>query len=176
MPKVRVTFRIPARPRGFSLVEMMVVVMIVLAIAAIAIPRMLRARMKANETSAIASMKVIREAEEMYRNSYPATGYTGILADLGSHGSNCESTSKTNACLIMDTGLTAGMKSGYTFELLADGNTPAMSYKLTATPEGLGTSGRCTFVSDQTGAVRQLTDTNSRFSKAPPANCDPSSW
>jgi prepilin-type N-terminal cleavage/methylation domain-containing protein len=165
----------PARPRGFSLVEMMVVVMIVLAIAAIAVPRMLQARMMANEASAIASMRVVREAEEMYRTSYPAVGYAGSLADLGSHGSNCESTSKTNACLIMDTALAAGMKGGYTFELLADGNTPAMAYTLTATPDSLGTTGRCTFVSDQTGSVHQLVAPTSRFSAAPPVNCDFSS-
>jgi len=97
----------PGRPRGFSLVEMMLVVMIVLAIAAIAVPRMLQARMRANEASAIASMIVVRQAEEMYRTSYPAVGYSGSLADLGGHGSNCESTSKTNACLIMDTALAA---------------------------------------------------------------------
>ena len=174
MPKVRITFRIPARARGFSLVEIMVVVMIVLAIAAIAIPRMLQARMKANEASAIASMRAVQDAEEMYRTSYPAVGYSGSLADLGSHGSNCESTSKTNACLIMDTGLAAGMKSGYTFELVADGNTPARAYTLTATPDSMGTTGRCTFVSDQTGSVHRLAAT-SRFSSSPPVNCDFSS-
>lgn len=176
MPKVRTTFRVPAQPRGFSLVEAMVVVMIILALAAITVPRMLLARMKANEASAIASMKVVQEAEEMYRTSYPAVGYSGSLADLGSRGSNCGSTSKNNACLIMDIALSAGMKSGYTFELLADGNTPAMSYTLTATPESLGTTGRCTFVSDQTGFVHQLAPSTSRFASAPPpANCDLSS-
>jgi type II secretory pathway pseudopilin PulG len=158
-------------------VEMMVVVMIVLALAAITIPRMLLARMKANEASAIASMRVVREAEEMYRTSYPAVGYSGNLADLGRHGGNCESTSKNNACLIMDTALSAGMKSGYTFELLADGNTPAMGYTLTATPDSLSTTGRCTFVSDQTGFVHPLTGSTSRFSSAPPPkNCDLSSF
>ena len=176
MPKVRITFCILARPRGFSLVEMMVVVMIVLAIAAIAVPRMLQARMKANEASAIASMRAIRQAEEMYRTSYPSVGYSGSLADLGSHGSNCESTSKTNACLIMDTGLAAGMKSGYTFELVADGNTPARAYTLTATPDSVGTTGRCTFVSDQNGYIHQLAGSTSRFYAGPSAaSCDLSS-
>ena len=166
----------PARPRGFSLVEMMVVVMIVLAIAAIAVPRMLQARMRANEASAIASMIVVRQAEEMYRTSYPAVGYSGSLADLGSHGGNCESASKTNACLIMDTALAAGRKSGYTFELVADGKSPARAYTLTATPDSVGTTGRCTFVSDQTGSFRQLGGSLSRFSSGPPApSCDLSS-
>ena len=131
--------------------------------------------MKANEASAIASMRAVRDAEEMYRTSYPAVGYSGSLADLGSHGSNCESTSKTNACLIMDTGLAAGMKSGYTFELVADGNTPARAYTLTATPDSVGTTGRCTFVSDQTGFIHQLGGSTSRFSTGPPTHCEFSS-
>jgi type II secretory pathway pseudopilin PulG len=155
---------------------MMVVVMIVLAIAAIAVPRMLQARMKANEASAVASMRAVREAEEMYRTSYSAEGYSGSLADLGRHGRNCESTSKINACLIMDTALAAGMKSGYTFELVADGNTPAMAYTLTATPDSMGTTGRCTFMSDRTGFIHQLSGSTSRFSAGPPAtSCDLSS-
>ena len=75
----------------------------------------------------------------------------------------------------MDTTLSAGMKSGYTFELLGDGKTPALGYTLTATPESLGTTGRCPFVSDQTGFVHLLAGSTSRFSSAPPVNCDSSS-
>lgn len=169
--------RVPNHARGFSLVEMMVVVMVILALAAIAVPRMLQARMTANEASALASMKVIREAEEMYHDAYPVVGYSSNLADLGSHGSNCESTSKNNACLIMDNALTAGMKGGYMFELLADGNTPARAYTLTAMPQSMGNSGRCIFVADQTGFVHQPGDTTSRFAAGSPSNsgCDSSS-
>jgi type II secretory pathway pseudopilin PulG len=171
MPKVRKKLRVPAclRPEGFSVLELMVVVLVILTLVAIAIPWMLHARMKANEASAIASMRVIRKAEEMYRNVYPTVGYSCSLADLGSHGSNCESTSKTNACIIMDSALTSGMKSGYTFELVGDGNTPTTGYTQTALPLSLGNSGRCAFVADQSGAVRLAagsTSDTSHFSTA----------
>jgi type II secretory pathway pseudopilin PulG len=180
MPKVRKELRFPAcvRAEGFSVLELLVVVMMILVLVAIIVPRMLHARMKANEASAIESMRVIREAEDMYRTSYPAVGYSGSLADLGSHGSNCESTSKTNACLIMDNALTSGMKSGYTFELIGDGNTPTTGYTLTAVPQSLGNSGRCVFVDDQNGIVRQAANGNSdpsHFSTTRAVSgCDPS--
>ena len=162
------------------MLEMLVVVMVVLVLVAIITPRMLHARMKANEASAIASMRVIREAEDIYRTSYPAVGYSGSLADLGSHGSNCESASKTNACLIMDNALASGMKSGYTFELVGDGNTPATGYTLTVIPLSPGTTGRCAFVADQNGRVRQAADSTSTPSKfstaATVSGCDPSTY
>jgi prepilin-type N-terminal cleavage/methylation domain-containing protein len=183
MPKVRKKLSFPRgeQPQGFSLVELLVVILVILVLGAITIPRMLQARMKANEASAIASMRVIHEAEEMYHTSYPAVGYSGNLADLGSHGSNCESTSKTNACLIMDNALSSGLKSGYIFELVGDGNTPSLAYTLTATPQSLGNSGRCVFVSDASGIVRQAANSpsdKSRFSTVvnSVSGCDTSSF
>ena len=171
MPKVRITMRAVARPKGFTVIELMIVVMVILALVAIAVPWMLQARMKANEASAIASMRAVRLAEDAYHDSYPDVGYSGNLADLGSHGSSCESTSKTNACLIMDSELTSGIKSGYTFELLGDGSSPNKGYTLTATPVSFNNTGRCYFVSDQTGAIRQPSGNTSRFSTTPqPSN------
>jgi len=180
MPKVRKELRFPAslRAQGFSELEMVVVVLVILVLVAIVTPRMLQARMKANEASAVASMRAIREAEDIYRASYPAVGYSASLADLGSHGGNCESASKTNACLIMDNALASGMKSGYVFELVGDGNTPTTGYKLTAVPQSMGNSGRCAFVADQNGIVRQAADSASdpsHFSAtATVSGCDPS--
>jgi type IV pilus assembly protein PilA len=180
MPKVRTTIQAAARARGFTVIEMMVVVMVVLALVAIAVPWMLRARMRANEASAVASMRAIRVAEDMYRASFPEVGYTGNLTDLGSHGSTCESTGKTNACLITDSQLASGMKAGYTFEVLADGNTPARGYTLTATPLSMGNTGRCVFVADETGAIQKASSAGGgHFESAAPASagnsCDPSS-
>lgn len=141
------------RDRGLSLVELMVVLLIILLIAAIAIPNMSKARMKANEASALASVRTVQSAEVTYSNSYPGVGFAGNLADLGAHGTDCQTTSKVNSCLIMDTALTSGIKSGYTFELLGDGNTPTSGYTLTATPLSANASGRCTFTADQSGRV-----------------------
>lgn len=139
--------------------EILVVVMVILVIAAIAIPSLLQARMRANEAAAVASMNVIHIAETLYNSAYPEVGFTGNLADLGSHGSNCETTSNTNSCIIMDEALTSGLKSGYTFELIGDGNVPDSSYTLTAAPES-ATFGRCIYISTQQGQI-QATAANS---------------
>jgi type IV pilus assembly protein PilA len=141
------------RQRGFSLVELLIVVAVILVIAAIAAANMLRARMKANEAAAVANMRTINTAELMYSIAYPQVGYAGSLADLGRHGSDCETPGETNACLIMDDALTSGLKGSYTFELLGDGQVPTQTYTLTALPVASRTSGSCAFTSNQTFVI-----------------------
>jgi type IV pilus assembly protein PilA len=138
---------------GFSIVEILVVVMVILVIAAIAIPNMLQARMRANEAAAVASMNAIHTAEVVYANAYPQVGYAGNLADLGSHGSTCETTGKSNSCIIMDEALTGGFKDGYTFDLVGDGNHPDANYTLTAAPASAGSTGRCAYTADESGQI-----------------------
>jgi prepilin-type N-terminal cleavage/methylation domain-containing protein len=138
--------------KGFSLVEILVVVMVVMIIAAIAIPSLLHARMKANEAAAVASIKTIQTAETLYANTYPDVGYTGSLPNLGNHGTACEKPTSTNACIIMDEALTSGLKNGYIFEVINDGNKPSMSYTATATPESDAT-GHCIVQSGQSGEL-----------------------
>jgi len=69
--------------KGFSLIELLIVVAIILIIAAIAIPNLLRARTSANEASAAASVHAIVTAEVGYANAYPSVGYAGAIANLG---------------------------------------------------------------------------------------------
>jgi len=137
---------------GFSLVEVLVVVMVILIIAAIAIPNLVHGKMRANEAAAVASMQTIHTAEVLYNNTYPDVGYSANLANLGSNGSTCEKPTSTNACIIMDEALTSGLKSGYVFELVGDGNKPSASYSLSASPES-SASGRCTISSNESGEV-----------------------
>ncbi|MGC2695378.1 MAG: prepilin-type N-terminal cleavage/methylation domain-containing protein [Candidatus Angelobacter sp.] len=137
-------------PAGFSLVEALVVVMVILIIAAIAIPGLLRGKMRANEAAAVASVKTIETAQTLYFNTYPQTGFAASLPNLGSHGSTCDKPTSTAACIIMDDALTSGLKSGYIFEVVNDGNKPAMSYTVTATPESTA-SGRCAVSSNEAG-------------------------
>ena len=142
MPTVRTQGAIAMRRRGhagFSLVEAMVVVMVILIIAAIAIPSLVHGRMRANEAAAVASVKTIQTAETLYANTYPDVGYSGSLPNLGSHGSNCQKPTSTNACIIMDEALTSGLKSGYIFDLVNDGNKPSVAYSVNATPESSAT-------------------------------------
>lgn len=156
MPRVRTQNAIRnADPRlaGFSLVEILVVVMVIMIIAAIAIPNLVHGKMRANEAAAVASVKTINTAEYMYHDAYPDVGYSSSLAKLGSNGSSCDQPSSTNACLIMDEALTSGIKSGYIFEIVGDGNKPTISYTVNASPES-GVSGRCSVSSTQSGDIR----------------------
>ncbi|MBZ5530039.1 MAG: prepilin-type N-terminal cleavage/methylation domain-containing protein [Acidobacteriia bacterium] len=139
--------------RGFSLVEALVVVMVILVIAAIAIPSLIQSRMKANEAAAVASMKTIQTAETLYSTEFPEEGFAPSLAVLGPNGTDCSNAGPTNSCIIMDDALASGLKSGYIFVLTGDGNTPTRAYTLTASPESSSASGRCTFSSNQTGLI-----------------------
>jgi type IV pilus assembly protein PilA len=137
---------------GFSLVEILVVVMVILIIAAIAIPNLVHGKMRANEAAAVASIKTIQTAEVLYFNSYPEVGYSANLANLGTNGSSCEKPTSTNACLIMDEALTSGIKNGYVFEIVGDGNKPTSAYTVTASPES-SVSGRCSVSSSESGEL-----------------------
>src|SRR5260370_26575876 len=70
-------------PNGFSLIELLIVVAIILIIAAIAIPNFLRSRILANEASAVASIRQITTAEISYSTSFPTVGYADVLSKLG---------------------------------------------------------------------------------------------
>src|ERR1700687_4268813 len=71
------------RNKGFSLIELLIVVAIILIIAAIAIPNMLRAKMAANESSAVGSLRTINTAMTAYQTTYPTKGYASSLCLLG---------------------------------------------------------------------------------------------
>jgi type IV pilus assembly protein PilA len=104
------------RNRGFSLIELLIVVAIILIIAAMAIPNLLRARIAANEASAANSVRKIATAEFAYSTAYPTVGYAPSLAELG--GATPCAPSSTTAC-ILDSTVSSGLKSGY--QLVAKG-------------------------------------------------------
>jgi type IV pilus assembly protein PilA len=97
--------------QGFSLIELLIVVAIILILAAIAIPNLVRARIAADESSAASSVRRISIAEIAYNATYPTVGYAPDLASLGGPSTSC-APSSTTACMI-DSVLASGLKSGY---------------------------------------------------------------
>lgn len=105
-------------PRGFSLIELLMVVAIILVIAAIAIPNLVRAKMSAKESAAVSTVRTITTAEVAYLTSYPTVGYAAKLSDLGAGGATPCVPSTESACLIDDSLANAGVppgKGGYVY-------------------------------------------------------------
>ena len=150
-----------AKLRGFSFLELLVAVAIILILCAIAATRLRQARMAANRASAVASLHVIDTAQAVYESSYPAAGYSPSLVQLGSNGSDCQNTTKTNACLL-DSGLAGGIRNGYIFEITGDGKVPSLAYSVTATPQTPGLSGDCSYASDQSAHIHSIISTDVR--------------
>jgi type IV pilus assembly protein PilA len=136
---------------GFSLIELLIVVAIILVMAAIAVPNYLRSRMAANESSAAQSLRTINTAAVSYGTTYPELGFPPTLASLG--GATPCTAGAGSACLL-DSVLSAGVKAGYQFQYTGDGLTPSVGYSITAVPVSPGISGQRMFCSDATSVIR----------------------
>ncbi len=144
------------RQKGFSLIELLIVVAIILIIAAIAIPNLLRSKMAANEASAVGSVRTIITSEVSFSTTY-GQGYAPALTNLGGTCSAAVPATYALACLI-DPVLAVGTKSGYTF--VATPNTgsgtaldPYTGLEINGTPLNPGTTGQRAFCADQSGVI-----------------------
>lgn len=142
------------RQRGFSLIELLIVVMVILIIAAIAIPNMMKARMSANEASAVTSVHAVNTAQTTYAINYPDVGYADDLAKLGAPGSGNPT---ANRAALLDWVLGCGTqpcsKSGYKFQIVNTTGTPVASYGITAVPIVVGQTGRSGYCSQTASPV-----------------------
>jgi type IV pilus assembly protein PilA len=137
------------KQKGFSLIELLIVVAIILIIAAIAIPNLIKSKMAANEASAVGSLRTINTAEQTYSSTY-GTGFTD-LATLGTSN-------------MIDNVLANGTKSGY--KIVAKQDTtkgsgtsldPYVAYTSSGIPVTIGTTGTRSFCSDESGVIRWVT-------------------
>lgn len=146
--------------QGFSLIEVLIVVAIILIIAAIAIPSLLQARIAAHESSAAGCLTAMKSAEHAYYTAYPDIGFSPDIASMG--GAPPCVPSATTACLI-DFGLSSAIpgsagKGGYFFGatgVMAGGATLNTGYVLAASPMTVHSSGNRNFCVVNDGVLRQ---------------------
>jgi prepilin-type N-terminal cleavage/methylation domain-containing protein len=160
--------------RGFSLIELLIVVAIILIIAAIAIPNLLRSRIAANQASAVGSLRTLNTAEITYATTYN-TGYTATLGNLGppAAGTNPVATAAGLIDSLLSGGTataTSSVKSGYAFiytPAATDASGRINTYGITATPITVGTTGTNYYYSDMSGVIRQNSTTTAGSTDSP---------
>jgi type IV pilus assembly protein PilA len=166
------------RDKGFSLIELLIVVAIILIIAAIAIPNLLRSRMAANEASAVGSIRTVNTAEVTFNSTYN-DGFANTLPLLGGAAG---AAATCNNAEIIDPVLSAAnpsIKSGYNFQVgpgtVAVAAAPAGcanpgfvdGYTIIGWPVNVGTTGQRSFCSDGSGVIQSLS-TGVKPAPAPP--------
>ena len=146
------------RQRGFTLMELLIVMAIIIIIMTVAIPSFLNLRKQADETSAMQSLRAIHQAQISYNSNYPQQGYACNLSYLGGTGANTPPSPQSAQLLPND--LASGQKAGYTFAITnctkvsVNGQDMYTSYDVTAVPQAVGKTGNRGFCSDLNGDLK----------------------
>jgi type IV pilus assembly protein PilA len=146
------------RQSGFTLMELLIVMSIMIILMLIAIPNFISMKAQADETSAIQSLRAIYQAQIQYQTNFPANGFACSLASLGG---NVSSTAPTpQAAGVLQGDLATGQKSGYTFNIVncnkftVNNQDMFTSYEATAVPQSVGKSGHRGFCIDPAGEIK----------------------
>lgn len=143
---------------GFTLVELLIVMSIILILITLAIPGFEHVHIKADQTSAIASVRMLNSMEAEYNSNYPSHGYACSLAALG--GKTGSGTPTPEAAQLIPDDLATGSKAGYNFVIsncsknTVNNQDQYNSYQVTATPISVGRSGNLGYCSDESGTIR----------------------
>jgi type IV pilus assembly protein PilA len=143
--------------KGFSLIELLIVVAIILIIAAIAIPNLLRSKMAANEASAVATLRTYNTSIVAYQTTYgtdPTTNFAQLGPVTGGAAPSASGADLVDSLLGI---ANPAIKSGFSFTYTAVSATPVTQYSILAVPQSAST-GQRKFFTDQSGVIRQTTD------------------
>jgi prepilin-type N-terminal cleavage/methylation domain-containing protein len=132
--------------KGFSLIELLIVIAIILIIVTVALPKLNKARMYAQETAALKAIQTLNTAQVQYNSTFGR--FAQSLTELGPPASGTDNASSAN---LISSDLAAVEKQGYIFTLAGT----ATGYTITAVPVAFGSTGSRTFYSDQSLAVRE---------------------
>jgi type IV pilus assembly protein PilA len=147
------------KQKGFSLIELLIVVAIILIIAAIAIPNLIRSKMAANEASAVASMRTYNTSIVAYQTTYQTDPDTNFV-QLGPTAAGVAPSAAAADLVDNLLGVAAPVKSGYTFVYTPGAAAAGVisTYTIVATPQTANVTGQRLFFTDQSGVIRQTTD------------------
>jgi type IV pilus assembly protein PilA len=148
----------PARPNGFTLMELLIVMAIIAILMLIAIPTVGSLKKKANDLSAVQSVHTLMNAESMYESNFPTNGYACSIAALGGDPKSGPPT--ITAAQLIQPDLASGAKSGYIFNITnctkinLNGTDRITGYMVTAIPQTVGQTGDRAYCGDQSGLIK----------------------